>query len=34
MTELLTTSRWLKRVPAYFIAYGAVRERPPTASVR
>jgi 2-polyprenyl-6-methoxyphenol hydroxylase-like FAD-dependent oxidoreductase len=34
MTELLTTSRWLKRVPAYFIAYGAVRERPPTASMR
>ncbi|MET8325656.1 FAD-dependent oxidoreductase [Streptomyces sp. NPDC005181] len=34
MTELLTTSRWLKRVPAYFIAYGAVRERPPTASKR
>ncbi|MGW1091775.1 FAD-dependent oxidoreductase [Streptomyces sp. NPDC002596] len=34
MTELLTTSRWFKRVPAYFIAYGAVRERPPTASMR
>ncbi|MCX4537169.1 FAD-dependent oxidoreductase [Streptomyces sp. NBC_00841] len=34
MAELLTTSRWLKRVPAYFIAYGAVRERPPTASMR
>jgi 2-polyprenyl-6-methoxyphenol hydroxylase-like FAD-dependent oxidoreductase len=34
MTELLTTSRWLNRVPAYFLAYGAVRERPPTASVR
>jgi 2-polyprenyl-6-methoxyphenol hydroxylase-like FAD-dependent oxidoreductase len=33
MAELLTTSRWLKRVPAYFIGYGAVRERPPTASV-
>ncbi|MFG2562570.1 FAD-dependent oxidoreductase [Streptomyces sp. NPDC048496] len=34
MTELFTTSRWLKRVPAYFIAYGAVRERLPTASMR
>ncbi|MEV7677830.1 FAD-dependent oxidoreductase [Streptomyces sp. NPDC088341] len=34
MTESLTTSRWLNRVPAYFFAYGAVRERPPAASVR
>ncbi|MGP4087592.1 FAD-dependent oxidoreductase [Streptomyces sp. KR55] len=34
MTELITTSRWLNRVPAYFLAYGAVRERPPAASVR
>ncbi len=34
MSELLTTSRWLKRVPAYFFAYGAVRERPPAAAVR
>jgi 2-polyprenyl-6-methoxyphenol hydroxylase-like FAD-dependent oxidoreductase len=34
MSELLTTSRWLNRVPAYILAYGAVRERPPTASVR
>ncbi|WP_455361482.1 FAD-dependent oxidoreductase [Streptomyces sp. SYSU K21746] len=34
LTELLTTSRWLNRVPAYFIAYGALRERPPAASVR
>ncbi|WP_329564996.1 FAD-dependent oxidoreductase [Streptomyces sp. NBC_01361] len=34
VTELLTTSRWLNRVPAYFLAYGAVRERPPTASMR
>ncbi|MFF4954769.1 FAD-dependent oxidoreductase [Streptomyces chattanoogensis] len=34
MAELLTTSRWLNRVPAYFLAYGAVRERPPAASVR
>ncbi|MEU8977000.1 FAD-dependent oxidoreductase [Streptomyces sp. NPDC048309] len=34
MSKLLTTSPWLKRVPAYFIGYGAVRERPPAASVR
>jgi 2-polyprenyl-6-methoxyphenol hydroxylase-like FAD-dependent oxidoreductase len=34
VTELLTTSRWLNQVPAYFLAYGAVRERPPTASMR
>lgn len=34
LTELLTTSRWLNRVPAYFLAYGAVRERPPSASLR
>ncbi|MEV6164635.1 FAD-dependent oxidoreductase [Streptomyces sp. NPDC052052] len=32
--ELLTTSRWLNRLPAYFLAYGALRERPPTASLR
>ncbi|MFJ6634972.1 FAD-dependent oxidoreductase [Streptomyces sp. NPDC091376] len=34
LTELITTSPWLNRVPAYFLAYGALRERPPTASVR
>ncbi|WP_351236254.1 FAD-dependent oxidoreductase [Streptomyces sp. NPDC002133] len=34
LTELLTTSRRLNRVPAYFLAYGAVRERPPAASLR
>ncbi|MGW1884447.1 FAD-dependent oxidoreductase [Streptomyces sp. NPDC001970] len=34
LTGLLTTSRWLNRVPAYFLAYGAVRERPPAASLR
>ncbi|MER6994910.1 FAD-dependent oxidoreductase [Streptomyces sp. NPDC000410] len=34
LIELVTTSRWLNRVPAYFLAYGAVRERPPAASVR
>ncbi|MFC4607266.1 FAD-dependent oxidoreductase [Streptomyces maoxianensis] len=32
--ERITTSRWLNRVPAYFLAYGALRERPPAASVR
>ncbi|MEU5211697.1 FAD-dependent oxidoreductase [Streptomyces sp. NPDC020742] len=32
--ELLTTSRWLNRLPAYFFAYGAVRERPPAAALR
>ncbi|MCK7626024.1 FAD-dependent oxidoreductase [Streptomyces sp. RS10V-4] len=34
VAERLTASRWLNRVPAYFLAYGAVRERPPAASVR
>ncbi|AVH60689.1 MULTISPECIES: FAD-dependent oxidoreductase [Streptomyces] len=34
MSNLLTTSPWLKRVPAYFIGYGALRERPPAESVR
>ncbi|MBG0850497.1 FAD-dependent oxidoreductase [Streptomyces spinoverrucosus] len=34
LTELVTTSRWVNRVPAYFLAYGALRERPPAASVR
>ncbi|MFJ8025871.1 FAD-dependent oxidoreductase [Streptomyces sp. NPDC096311] len=34
MSELLTTAPWLKRVPAYFIGYGAMRERPPAESVR
>lgn len=34
LSELVTTSRWLKRLPAYFFAYGALRERPPAASVR
>lgn len=34
MSRLLTTSPWLKRVPAYFIGYGAGRERPPAESVR
>lgn len=34
LSELITTSRWLNRLPAYFLAYGALRERPPAASVR
>jgi 2-polyprenyl-6-methoxyphenol hydroxylase-like FAD-dependent oxidoreductase len=34
LAELVTTSHWLNRVPAYFLAYGALRERPPAASVR
>ncbi|MGW1022952.1 FAD-dependent oxidoreductase [Streptomyces sp. NPDC002577] len=34
LTERVATSRWLNRVPAYFLAYGAVRERPPAAAVR
>ncbi|MFD9212334.1 FAD-dependent oxidoreductase [Streptomyces sp. NPDC059544] len=33
-TELITTSRRLNRLPAYFLAYGALRERPPKESVR
>ncbi|MEU1408820.1 FAD-dependent oxidoreductase [Streptomyces sp. NPDC005728] len=34
MARLLTGSRWLRRLPAYFVAYGALRERPPGAAVR
>ncbi|MFE5535738.1 FAD-dependent oxidoreductase [Streptomyces sp. NPDC056492] len=34
LTELVTDSRWLNRVPAYFIGYGALRERPPAESLR
>ena len=34
LSELVTTSPWLNRLPAYFFAYGALRERPPAASVR
>ncbi|MFF4835350.1 FAD-dependent oxidoreductase [Streptomyces sp. NPDC001315] len=34
ITALLTGSRLIRRLPAYFIAYGALRERPPDASVR
>ncbi len=34
LTELLTDSRRLNRLPAYFLAYGALRERPPRESLR
>ncbi|MFI1472341.1 FAD-dependent oxidoreductase [Streptomyces wuyuanensis] len=34
LTEAVTTSRRLNRLPAYFLAYGALRERPPKESVR
>ncbi|MET8786825.1 FAD-dependent oxidoreductase [Streptomyces sp. NPDC057746] len=33
-SELLAGSPWLKRLPAYFIGYGALRERPPARSVQ
>jgi len=32
--RILTTVPWLRRVPAYLLAYGALRERPPAASLR
>ncbi|MFF4864788.1 FAD-dependent oxidoreductase [Streptomyces sp. NPDC001231] len=31
---LLTGSRLVRRLPAYFLAYGALRERPPESAVR
>ncbi|MBO3679290.1 FAD-dependent oxidoreductase [Streptomyces sp. NEAU-YJ-81] len=34
LTQVLTKAPWLKRGPAYFLAYGAGRERPPAASLR
>ncbi|MER8056411.1 MULTISPECIES: FAD-dependent oxidoreductase [unclassified Streptomyces] len=34
VAHLLAGSRRLRRLPAYFIAYGARRERPPAAAVR
>jgi 2-polyprenyl-6-methoxyphenol hydroxylase-like FAD-dependent oxidoreductase len=34
LVRVLTAAPWLRRVPAYFIAYGALRERPPAASLR
>jgi 2-polyprenyl-6-methoxyphenol hydroxylase-like FAD-dependent oxidoreductase len=32
--RIITNVPWLRRVPAYFLAYGALRERPPAASLR
>jgi 2-polyprenyl-6-methoxyphenol hydroxylase-like FAD-dependent oxidoreductase len=32
--RVITTVPWLRRLPAYFLAYGALRERPPAASLR
>jgi 2-polyprenyl-6-methoxyphenol hydroxylase-like FAD-dependent oxidoreductase len=32
--RIIATVPWLRRVPAYFLAYGALRERPPAASLR
>jgi 2-polyprenyl-6-methoxyphenol hydroxylase-like FAD-dependent oxidoreductase len=34
VARLLAESRWVRRLPAYFIGYGALRERPPAAAVR
>ncbi|WP_448331343.1 FAD-dependent oxidoreductase [Streptomyces sp. DSM 41534] len=34
LAVLLTRAPWLKRAPAYFLAYGAGRERPPAESLR
>lgn len=34
MAHLLAESRAIRRIPAYFIGYGALRERPPAAAVR
>jgi 2-polyprenyl-6-methoxyphenol hydroxylase-like FAD-dependent oxidoreductase len=34
LARLLAESHWIRRVPAYFVAYGALRERPPAAAVR
>jgi 2-polyprenyl-6-methoxyphenol hydroxylase-like FAD-dependent oxidoreductase len=31
---LVAGSPWLRRLPAYFVAYGALRERPPVEAVR
>ncbi|WP_030988069.1 FAD-dependent oxidoreductase [Streptomyces sp. NRRL WC-3744] len=34
LAGLLSGAPWLRRVPAYFIAYGALRERPPEEAMR
>jgi 2-polyprenyl-6-methoxyphenol hydroxylase-like FAD-dependent oxidoreductase len=32
--RVITAVPWLRRLPAYFLAYGALRERPPPAALR
>ncbi|MEU5643930.1 FAD-dependent oxidoreductase [Streptomyces milbemycinicus] len=34
VVQVLNAAPWLKRAPAYFLAYGAQRERPPAAALR
>ncbi|MGJ5755934.1 2-polyprenyl-6-methoxyphenol hydroxylase-like FAD-dependent oxidoreductase [Streptomyces puniciscabiei] len=34
VARLLAEKRWMRRLPAYFIGYGALRERPPDSAVR
>ncbi|MFE1880285.1 FAD-dependent oxidoreductase [Streptomyces diastatochromogenes] len=34
LARLVAGSRWIRRLPAYFIGYGALRERPPEVAVR
>ncbi|MES4891180.1 FAD-dependent oxidoreductase [Streptomyces sp. NPDC096012] len=34
VARLVAGSRWIRRFPAYFVAYGALREHPPEAAVR
>ncbi|MEU8690129.1 FAD-dependent oxidoreductase [Streptomyces sp. NPDC048665] len=34
VAHVLAGSRWVRRLPAYFVAYGALRERPPASAVR
>ncbi|GHE08408.1 FAD-dependent oxidoreductase [Streptomyces alanosinicus] len=34
VARLFAESHWVRRVPAYFIGYGALRERPPLSAVR
>ncbi|WP_251091839.1 FAD-dependent oxidoreductase [Streptomyces sp. Caat 7-52] len=34
VADLVAGSPWLRRLPAYFVAYGALRERPPAEAVR
>ena len=34
LLRVFNRAPWVRRVPAYFLAYGALRERPPAASLR